>query len=114
MIGRRPGYLSDADRAAFKVLGLEEDPDTYAVTDVDTRWRQLRAQLHPDKPTGDAQQFALSYKAYQAARFYALEPKRCPDCQGTGKREAPSQRSGVFGANPLMFNCDTCRGSGLR
>lgn len=114
MIARRPGRLTDADRAAFQVLGLTDEPDTYDVQAVDARWRQLRTELHPDKPTGDAVKFDLARKAYQAARFYALEPKPCPDCQGSGKREAPSQRSATFGANPLMFACDTCRGSGQR
>ena len=109
---RRPGHLTEADRAAFQVLGLMEDADGYDVLAVDTRWRQLRAELHPDKPGGDAAKFDQARKAYDAARFYALQPKPCVACGGKGKQPAPSRRGG-FKA-PLELNCTTCKGSGLR
>lgn len=113
MIARRPGHLSDADRAAFKVLGLEDDPDSYDVQAVDGRWRELRTQLHPDKPTGDAAKFDEARKAYQAARFYTLEPKLCSDCDGKGKVEKTTVTRNPL-LPPLMVNCNTCRGSGQR
>lgn len=109
---RQPGVLSRHDRAAFLVLGLEDEPDTYDVQAVDARWRQLRTELHPDKPGGDAAKFSEAKKAYDAARFYALEPKPCPSCNGTGKQPAASQRGGF--AAPLQLRCDACRGSGRR
>src|SRR3546814_8082324 len=111
MIARRPGHLSDADRAAFKVLGLEDDPDSYDVQAIDGRWRELRTQLHPDKPTGDAAKFDEARKAYNAARFYALEPKPCNECKGSGKVEK-TQRNPQLA--PMRVNCGTCRGSGQR
>lgn len=113
MFSQRKGILKDVDRAAFKVLGLDEDPDSYDVQVVDSRWRELRSQLHPDRSGGDAAKFDAAKKAYDAARFYALEPKPCPACKGAGKVEAPSQRGG-FGSAPLTINCGTCRGSGRR
>src|SRR3546814_10489787 len=88
MIARRPGHLSDADRAAFKVLGLEDDPDSYDVQAIDGRWRELRTQLHPDKPTGDAAKFDEARKAYNAARFYALEPKPCRSEEQTSELQS--------------------------
>lgn len=111
MIARRPGHLSQADRNAFKVLGLEEDPDSYDVQAVDARWRELRTQLHPDKPTGDAAKFDEARKAYQAARFYTLEPKPCLDCDGKGK-VLRANRNPLLA--PMPVNCSTCRGSGIR
>lgn len=111
MIARRPGHLSESDRAAFKVLGLDEDPDSYDVQVIDGRWRELRTQLHPDKPTGDSAKFCEAHKAYHAARFYALEPKPCNECKGSGKVEKAARHSLLA---PLLVNCGTCRGSGLR
>ena len=111
MIARRPGHLSQADRDAFKVLGLEEDPDSYDVQAIDGRWRTLRTQLHPDKPTGDAVKFDEARKAYNAARFYALEPKPCNECKGSGKVERTNRNPLLA---PMLVNCSTCRGSGLR
>lgn len=108
----RKGVLRQEDREAFKVLGLDEDPDSYDVQAVDSRWREVRSQLHPDRPGGDAAKFDVTRKAYEAARFYVLEPKPCPTCKGTGRVATPSQRGG-FGA-PLERRCDTCHGSGRR
>lgn len=112
MSSTRKGSLTRNDREAFKSIGLFEEPDTYTVLDVDARWRILRSQLHPDKPGGVASQFDAARKAYDAARFYALEPKPCGDCDGHGKVQAPSQR-GSFTAT-LMINCSTCKGSGRK
>lgn len=111
MIRGRVGSLNKRDREAFKVLGLDEDPDTYEVQTIDARWRELRAQLHPDKPAGDAAKFDEARKAYQAARFYALEPKPCLDCDGKGK-VLRANRNPLFA--PMPVNCSTCRGSGKR
>lgn len=99
------------DREAFKVIGLDGEPDDYDVQDVDAAWRTLRTQLHPDKPGGDAAKFDEARKAHAAARFYSLQPKPCQTCKGSGKREVPSNRS--FGA-PLLMRCDTCGGGGQR
>lgn len=111
MIRGRVGSVSKRDREAFKVLGLEDDPDSYDVQTVDARWRELRTQLHPDKPTGDAAKFDEARKAYQAARFYTLEPKPCHDCDGKGK-VLRTNRNPLLA--PLLVNCSTCRGSGIR
>lgn len=111
MVSQRNGVLKDVDRAAFQVLGLDADPDTYDVQDVDSRWRELRSQLHPDRPGGDAAKFDTTRKAYEAARFYALEPKPCPTCKGNGKIDGPAPRG--FGP-PIRVNCSACRGSGQR
>lgn len=110
MIKRNQG-LTDKDRAAFVVLGLDGDPDSYDVQDVDTRWRALRSELHPDKPTGDKHKFDEARKAYDTARFYTLEPKPCRDCDGKG-RVLRTNRNPVV--PPMTVNCSTCRGSGLR
>lgn len=104
---------NSADREAFKVLGLDGDPDDYDVQKVDARWRELRTQLHPDRPTGDAVKFDEARKAHAAARFYALEPKACRDCDGTGKVEKTNPGRNPLQA-PIKINCGTCRGSGLR
>lgn len=111
MIKRRAGVLNDKDRAAFVTLGLVDDPDSYDVQAIDSQWRTLRSELHPDKPTGDQDKFDTARKAYDAARFYALEPKPCADCDGKGKVEKPS-RNPIL--PPMTVNCATCRGSGQR
>lgn len=111
MIRRRPGYLSDAERAAFQTLGLRAAPDTYDVLAVDTRWRQLRTELHPDKPGGDAAKFDEARKAHAAARFYALQPKPCSTCGGNKKVERASRNPLL---PPMLVNCPACRGSGER
>lgn len=102
----------DHDRAAFPVLGFDGDPDQVTVLELDSRWRELRSTLHPDKPGGDAVKFDEVRKAYEAARFYSLEPKPCVECQGRGKVERKGP--GGFGPSDLLINCPTCRGSGQR
>lgn len=100
------------DRAAFQVMGFDGDPDVVTVLELDTRWRALRSELHPDKPTGDAERFDTVKKAYEAARFYALEPKPCGECGGTGKVKRLGGSG--FTATTLTINCPVCKGSGLR
>jgi DnaJ-class molecular chaperone len=97
---------------AFSVLGLHLNADVYTVLDVDARWRVLRSELHPDKPSGDAAKFHEAKQAYDVARQYALEPKPCKSCHGTGKREVPGSH-GRFTA-PLEMVCATCKGSRQR
>lgn len=108
---RTPLNRSGLDRDAFQVLGLLEDPDSYDVQAVDSRWRDLRSQLHPDRPGGDAAKFDQARKAYDAARHYVLQPKPCPDCGGTGKREVVRANDG-FGVGTMTLNCKTCKGRG--
>lgn len=110
-MNKRTARQLQADREAFKVLGLENDPDSYDVLELDQRWRTLRSELHPDKPAGDQVKFDQARKAYEAARFYALEPKPCRECSGVGKVERTS--ANAFCA-PMKVNCVTCRGSGVR
>lgn len=93
-------------KQAFELLGLTLDAD---VQEIDSRWRELRTQLHPDKPTGDAQKFDQMRKAYDEARFYSLQPKPCEACEGTGKTMRVSQNPLVA---PLPMTCKTCGGSG--
>lgn len=95
-------------RRSFELLGLPLEAD---VQEIDARWRELRTQLHPDKPTGDAEKFDQTRKAYDDARFHALQPKPCEDCEGTGKRLVKSQNPLQA---PLPMTCRTCRGSGQR
>lgn len=99
---------------AFKLLGFNDRPDNYDALTVDTRWRTLRSELHPDRNQGDedaADRFDQARKAYELARAYTLEPKPCGSCGGTGKVERES-------TNPLLpatkINCRDCRGSGQR
>lgn len=108
---KREQRFATADREAFRSIGLFEEPDTYDVQDVDARWRVLRSQLHPDKPGGVASQFDAARKAYEAARFYVLEPKPCNTCNGAGKVDGPASRG--FGP-PIRVSCSACRGSGQR
>jgi DnaJ-class molecular chaperone len=100
------------DRAAFKMLGFDGEPDSITVEEVDTRWRELRSALHPDKATGDAVRFHECNLAYKAARFYALQPKPCNNCEGLGKINRNSSRG--FAGAKLYINCSRCRGSGLK
>lgn len=109
----RHAILDRNDAAAFQVLGLHDQPDTYTVQAVDAAWRHLRSELHPDRPGGDAAKFNAAKKAYDAARFYALQPKPCPTCEGSGKVPAPDQRRASF-AQPILIMCTTCYGSGHR
>lgn len=111
MRGFHEAVLVRRDADAFKLLGLENDPDTYTVQDVDTAWRTLRSELHPDRPGGDADKFDAVRKAYESARFYALEPKPCTECDGTGKVAGKHQRG--FNAE-RVFQCGTCHGRGQR
>lgn len=101
------------DEKAFEILGI---PSTSSVGEVDAKWRELRSSLHPDRPGGDADKFDQARKAYQSARFYALEPKMCPDCNGAGKVER-SVKSAVplpsfKSSDKLYFRCRTCSGRG--
>lgn len=105
---------TNAEREAFRLLGFNDDPDKYDALTIDTRWRTMRSQLHPDRHQDDpnaGHKFDQTRKAYELARAYTLKPKPCRDCGGTGKilRDSP---------NPLMpptrINCKTCKGSGSR
>lgn len=97
-------------RAAAELLGVPVDVELPVL---EARWRELRTQLHPDKPDGDAAKFDQARKAYDAVRAYALEPKPCADCEGTGKVDAP-QRARVEFSAPMKLKCKTCGGSGQR
>ena len=97
------------DRAAFRILGLHEEAESYAVEQIDAAWRKLRSELHPDRG-GDPGCFAATKRAYDIARFCSLEPKACLVCDGSGKVMSTGRR----GFSLVSVNCFTCRGSGLR
>lgn len=88
----------------FDTLGL---PETATAAEVETRWRTLRAELHPDKG-GDADQFHEAQKAYTKALAIANEPKICEPCGGAGKVTV------ARGFNQVKLPCEACGGSGER
>lgn len=95
----KPVLRVRCDPKAFELLGLATDA---SVEEVDSAWRTLRRDAHPDKG-GNEERFDGLRRAYQSARFWALEPKRCPECDGTGDK--PDARQ-------YLKTCDACHGSG--
>lgn len=89
---------------AFETLGL---PPTATADEVKAQWKSLASQHHPDKG-GDAETFDKMRRAYKSALEIASKPKKCPACDGTGKRRES------HGFNSIEIQCRFCKGSGVR
>lgn len=86
----------------FETLGL---PPTATTEEVKAKWKSLASQHHPDKG-GDAETFQLMREAYSKAIKQASKPKKCPTCNGTGKRTES------HGFHSIQISCRHCKGSG--
>lgn len=84
------------------ILGL---PPGASADDIQTRWRQLRSELHPDHG-GDAEKFHQASEAYAAAIFDARQPRPCQACGGNGSLKV------VNGFHTTKLSCEACGGSG--
>lgn len=92
------------DMSPFEILGLT---DTASPTEVQTRWRELASEHHPDRG-GDPEKFHVCREAYEAALKESEEPKPCAECGGVGKIRVSR------GFNQVTTTCPTCRGSGVK
>ena len=90
---------------AFEKLGLTQDA---SLAEVKAAWRRLAFIYHPDREGGDAAEFDLCNKAYQACLVEAAKAKPCKGCGGTGKQMVNS------GFTATSISCRLCAGSGVQ
>lgn len=69
------------------------------------RFRDLAAQVHPDKG-GDPAAFHELRSAHDRLLAWLAKPKRCRACQGAGKVNLSKTRT------PLFKRCSACAGKG--
>lgn len=87
---------------AFKLLGL---PDTATADEVKVAYKRLASAKHPDRG-GSVEEFQELKEAYETAMAYALLPKSCNRCRGTGKVTVGS------GFTTTKIVCPACGGTG--
>jgi DnaJ-class molecular chaperone len=90
------------DRAvtALETLGLDEGVSAQAI---ETRWRELRGQLHPDRG-GDGAAFDQARKAFELAHAEAIAREAtCATCGGSGEVKV------ARGFNQVAIACPVCK-----
>lgn len=90
---------------AFATLGL---PKTATPAEVKTRWRELAKVHHPDREGGNAVEFDTCRRAYLIALEEVMKPKRCVECNGTGKTVTSR------GIHSIAMRCNECHGTGFQ
>lgn len=86
----------------LQILGLDEDA---TVEEIRTAWKTFAWSNHPDRG-GDAQEFTRVNRAYHAAMQRAHQPRRCPECNGSGHTIE------MNGFDSIKLICQVCGGEG--